>query len=119
LAQAEKVNTYDLIIAKTTVGDMDEAKNLGDTLASKLKSGMAVLFFEGEKKPGAVILISQDLVAKGLNAGQMGKTIGGFMGGGGGGKPHLATAGGRDKKLVSEAMTKSKTLFEQTLKEIK
>jgi alanyl-tRNA synthetase len=41
------------------------------------------------------------------------------MGGGGGGKPHLATAGGRDKKLVSEAMTKSKTLFEQTLKEIK
>ena len=47
-------------------------------------------------KPAALIVVSNDLVEKEINAGKLAKTIGSFMGGGGG-KPHLATAGGRFK----------------------
>ena len=82
-----------------SIEDSDELKRLGDRLIAKIESGIGVLFNDGNDKPSAVIVVSDNLVKEKINAGVLAKQIGSFMGGGGGGKPHLATAGGRDSRL--------------------
>ena len=62
-----------------------------------------------------MVVVSADLVKKELNAGKLAKEIGSFMGGGGGGKPHLATAGGKDFNAINEAMKKTGDLITNTL----
>ena len=62
-----------------------------------------------------MVVVSADLVKKELNAGKLAKEIGSFMGGGGGGKPHLATAGGKDSNTINEAMKKTEELITKTL----
>ena len=73
------------------------------------------MFSEGEEKPSAVIVGSKDLNETGVHAGTLAKDIGGFMGGGGGGKPHLATAGGRNNDAIQDAMDQTKELIIQTI----
>ncbi|HIB33336.1 MAG TPA: hypothetical protein EYO45_09595 [Candidatus Marinimicrobia bacterium] len=90
--------------------DLDNLKQLGDQLLSKIKSGIGILFYTGEKKPSAVVVVTRDLNERGLKAGSLAKEIGALMGGGGGGKPHLATAGGRDLQLVKVAMESTREL---------
>ena len=93
--------------------------NLGNVLMSgyvyKLGSGIGILFDDGGEKPAAVVVVSADLVKKELNAGKLAKEIGSFMGGGGGGKPHLATAGGKDSNAIDNAMKKTEELIKNTL----
>ena len=117
LESMTEVKDYNLLVTLTEAESMDEAKLYGDALSGKIKSGIAVLFFKGEKKPGAVVVVSSDLNKKSLKAGDLAKTIGGFMGGGGGGKPSLATAGGRDKNLVKGAMSQTEALLKKLLEE--
>ena len=54
-----------------------------------------------------VVVVSPDLVKTGLNAGDLAKKIGAIMGGGGGGKSHMATAGGKDSKGLKSALQQS------------
>jgi len=112
------INEYNLLVTLTEAESMEDAKLFGDELSGKLKSGIAVLFFKGEKKPGAVVVVTSNLNKNSIKAGDLAKTIGGFMGGGGGGKPSLATAGGRDKNLVEEAMTQTVSFLKTLLMEI-
>ena len=89
--------------------------NLPDSIFKKMKSGLAVIFAEGEEKPMAVIVVSKDLNKSGILAGEIAKKIGGFMGGGGGGKPHLATAGGKNNDAIHLAMNSAKKLINEII----
>jgi len=60
--------------------------------------------------------VSKDLNSSGILAGNLAKEIGSFMGGGGGGKPHLATAGGKDNSSVDSAMSKTLKFITEKLK---
>ena len=73
------------------------------------------MFDDGGEKHAAVVVVSAYLVKKELNAGKLAKEIGSFMGGGGGGKPHLATAGGKDSNAIDNAMKKTGELIKNTL----
>ena len=79
-----------------------------------LKSGVGILGAEGEK-PSVVIVVTQDLVKLGIKAGDLAKDIGSLMGGGGGGKPHLATAGGIDSVKLKKAMDKSLDIIKELI----
>ena len=61
----------------------------------------------GSEKPTAVIVVTSDLIKKGIKAGDLSRLIGAVMGGGGGGKPHLATAGGKDNSKLKDAIDES------------
>jgi len=115
MKQIENVGEHESLVIRSNMGSMDELKSLGDNVFNKLSSGIAVLFSDGEEKPMAVIVVSKDLNAEGVLAGTLAKTIGGFMGGGGGGKPHLATAGGKDNDTIDDAMQMTKNLINETL----
>ena len=75
---------------------------------------MGVLGAEGEK-PMVVVVVSDDLVKKGMKAGDLAKTIGAKMGGGGCGKHHLASAGCKDLTSLKSAMKKSFQIIKEAL----
>ena len=110
-----EVGDHVLVMRNLSIEDSDELKRLGDRLIAKIDSGIGVLFNDGNDKPSAVIVVSDNLVKEKINAGALAKQIGSFMGGGGGGKPHLATAGGRDSSAIKEAMEKTKELITNSL----
>ena len=116
LSGSETVGDHTIIIKKISVETIDELKGLGDQLFNKLASGIGVLFSEGDEKPFAVVVVSKDLNENGIFAGKLAKEIGGFIGGGGGGKPHLATAGGKENAAIIPALEKTKTLLIKKLK---
>ena len=113
--ESMEVGDHVLVMRNLSIEDPDELKRLGDRVISKIKSGIGVLFNDGNDKPSAVIVVSDNLVKENINAGALAKQIGSFMGGGGGGKPHLATAGGRDSNAIKEAMEKTKELIKSSL----
>ena len=56
-------------------------------------------------KPLVIAAVTEDLVKRGLNAGELVKFVAGFLGGGGGGRPTLAQAGGKDPSRLDEALS--------------
>ena len=92
---------------KVDAAGMDELKALGDELRSKMKSGIGVLVSEVSGKVGIVCVVSDDLIKdKKLMAGKVVGALAKIVGGGGGGRPHLATAGGKDVSKIDEALNK-------------
>ncbi|NOX67195.1 MAG: alanine--tRNA ligase [Chlorobi bacterium] len=116
----EKLGGIDNIISNPTVSKntkiykgkveaagMDELKALGDELRNKMKSGVGVLITEMNGKVGIVCVVSDDLIKdKKLMAGKIVGALAKIVGGGGGGRPHLATAGGKDVSKIDEALNK-------------
>ena len=107
----------ELLITMTDVSIMDELKDLGNAILNKVDSGVAVLGSIVNDKPSMVIVVTDDLIKKGIKAGDLAKEIGASMGGGGGGKPNLATAGGKDKKSLELALSNSKKILEAKIEE--
>ena len=117
-SDAEKIGDIEFILKKVNVDNMDELKSLGDQIFKKLPNGIAVLFSEGEEKPMALIVVAKKLNESGILAGDLAKKIGLFMAGGGGGKPHMATAGGKDNSVLDLAMSETKDLIAKIIKAV-
>jgi alanyl-tRNA synthetase len=94
------INIYKGIVE---AANMDELKTFGDELRLKIKNGVGVLFTKFEDKAGIVTVVSDDLLKK-LNAGKIVGDLAKLLGGGGGGRPHLATAGGKDVTKINSAL---------------
>jgi len=86
---------------------MDELKSFGDELRNKMGMGVGVLISQVEDKVGIVTVVSDDLIKeKKLSAGKIVGELAKLVGGGGGGRPHLATAGGKDVSGIPAALGK-------------
>jgi len=116
LDSAIEINGKKVVIQKVDCDSITELKHLGDQLFNQLGSGLGILFMAGDEKPSAVIVVTKDLNKAGILAGSLAKEIGGFLGAGGGGKPHLATAGGRKNSSIKSAMDKTIDLLETVIK---
>lgn len=92
---------------KIEASNMDELKSMGDELREKMKSnavGMLISIID-EDKVGIVCVVSDDLIKdKKISAGKIVGSVAKILGGGGGGRPHLATAGGKDISKIDEAL---------------
>jgi len=90
---------------KVAATNMDELKSFGDELRSKIKSGIGLLASELDGKVGLVCVVSDDLLKeKKFSAGKIVGEVAKILGGAGGGRPHLATAGGKDVTKIDEAL---------------
>ncbi len=95
---------------------MDELKSFGDELRKKIKSGVGVLIAQVEDKVGIVAIVSDDLIKqKNLSAGKIVGELAKLVGGGGGGRPHLATAGGKDVSKIPAALSKVESVVSSFL----
>jgi len=111
-ASGKDINGIKVFKGKVEASNMDELKSMGDELREKMKSGVGVLISEIEDKVGIVTVVSDDLIKeKKILAGNIVKEVAKFVGGSGGGKPHLATAGGKDISKIDEALNSVENLF--------
>ncbi|MFZ1290928.1 MAG: alanine--tRNA ligase [Melioribacteraceae bacterium] len=100
-------NGINIFKGKVEVNNMDELKSMGDELRAKIKNGVGVLISEVDGKVGIVCVVTDDLIqTKKLSAGKIVGELAKIVGGGGGGRPHLATAGGKDISKIDEALSK-------------
>jgi len=95
---------------------MDELKSFGDELRNKMKSGVGALFSEIDNKASIVSVVSDDLIKeKNLSAGSIVGELAKIVGGGGGGRAHLATAGGKDVSKIPDALQKTENIVAKFL----
>lgn len=107
VSNPEEVNEINVYKGKVEVSGMDELKSMGDDLRNKMKSGIGLLIAQVEDKVQIVCVVTDDLVKdKKYMAGKIVGAVAKLVGGGGGGRPHLATAGGKDVDKIDEALEK-------------
>jgi alanyl-tRNA synthetase len=105
IAGAELIDNFRIVVQKVEVQSVEELQSLGDALRSKLGSGVGLLATVMNEKISLVCVVTDDLIKnKKLQAGKIVGDVAKLVGGGGGGRPHLATAGGKDVAKLDEAL---------------
>jgi len=104
IKKGEEVGSSILISSIIENLSLAELKNIGDSLLQKINSGIGILGSVTEQKPQVVIVVTKDLIKNNILAGAIAKEIGKTMGGGGGGKPYLATSGGKNPDKLKSAI---------------
>jgi alanyl-tRNA synthetase len=111
LSQAEVVNGVKVLVAKVPSSRLEMLREMSDLLRDRLGSAIVVLGTIYQDKPAFLAAVTPDLVAQGYDAGKIARQVAGVTGGGGGGRPNLAQAGGKDKKKLGEALKLVKSLI--------
>ena len=109
--QAEKIGDTKLITKKVEM-DVSQAKDLAHKLRQMGNNIFTVLALENAGKVNLVVSLSDGLVEKGLKAGDIVRQIAQKIKGGGGGQPHLATAGGKDASGIDAAFKEARKMVE-------
>ncbi len=117
ISKSDSLDGVKVAAVKFEIESMDELKEIGDVLRNKIGSGVGVLFSVADNKVNIAAVVSDNLIKdKGLSAGKIASDVARLLGGGGGGKPHLATAGGKDVSKLDEAMKQVKNIVQKYLK---
>ena len=104
LAAAEDVGGIKVLPVSMKDVDMNALRNLGDDFKNKLGSAVVILASEAEGKVNLIVTATDDAVSKGAHAGNIIKKIAPMVGGGGGGRPNMAQAGGKDASGIDAAL---------------
>ena len=97
-------------------GSEEQMRQQVDRLRQKAGSAVVVLGWSEDGKVQLIAAVTDDLVKKGLHAGKLVGQVAKVVGGGGGGKPSMAQAGGKDPAKLPEALELARTLASQQLK---
>lgn len=109
LNQTEDVNGVKFLAVKLNDVDMNELRNLSDDLKSKIGSGVVVLASAmGSDKVNLIVTATDDIVKAGVHAGNIIKSAAPCVGGGGGGRPNMAQAGGKNPAGIEKAFETAK-----------
>ncbi len=111
IAQAEEINDISVILHKVDGIDSDGLRKMGDNLKQKLESGIIILASDLSDKVVFVAMVSDNLVTKGYHAGEIISEVASVAGGGGGGRPSMAQAGGSLPNKISEALDKAREII--------
>lgn len=102
--QVKDVNGVPVLAAKVQANDMNQLRAMADDLKQKLGTAVIVLAAVQGGKVQLIAAVTDDLVKQGFHAGKLVKEVASRCGGGGGGRPDLAQAGGKDAQKVAEAL---------------
>lgn len=109
LDQIEEVEGVPLLAKKVDVSDMNALRNMVDELKQKVSTGIILLASVNNGKVQLASGVSKDLMDQGYHAGNLIKEVATRCGGGGGGRPDMAQAGGKNPEQVDEALEYAKT----------
>lgn len=112
LAQKEVLEGMNVVRGEVFQVEASELREITEKVLDKLQSGVVVLGTKGEGKVSFSVMISKDLVKKGLHAGKLIKDVAAIAGGGGGGRPDMAQAGGKNPEKLEEALRKVSELLQ-------
>ena len=113
--QVQEVKGVKLLAARADGVDMNGLRELGDQLKEKLGDGVIVLASEQDGKVSLVAMATDAAVKQGAHAGNLIKGIAGKVGGGGGGRPNMAQAGGKNAAGIDAAISEVKSILESQM----
>ncbi len=116
LSGARDVGGAKVVAAQVNAPDADLLAQMADWCRDRLDSGVVVLGSEIDGKVRLVAKVTPDLVKRGLHAGRLVGAIAEMVGGGGGGRPDFATAGGRDASKLREALATAEGLVAEAIR---
>lgn len=104
LIDVRMVQGVPVLTALLTNADSDTMRMLTDRFRERYPSGVVVLGSAVEGRPGLIAAVTEDLIKRGMNAGEIVRHVAAIIGGSGGGRPALAQAGGKDPARLAEAL---------------
>ena len=114
--QVKEVKGVKLLAAEVDGVDMNGLRDLGDQLKEKLGDGVVVLASANEGKVSLMATATEGAMKKGAHAGNLVKGIAGCVGGGGGGRPNMAQAGGKNPAGIKDALEKAAEVLDVQIK---
>lgn len=109
--QLESINGKQALVSQLDGVPMDTMREMTDWFRNKVDRGVMVLASDVNGKPQIIVAVSDALVKDGVKAGNLIKPIAQVVGGGGGGRPQMAQAGGRDSSKIADALQKARDLI--------
>ncbi|MDD3403821.1 MAG: alanine--tRNA ligase [Hespellia sp.] len=113
--QAVEIGSMKLLASNVDGVDMNGLRDLGDQLKEKIGSGVVVLASGKDGKVNLMVTATEDAIKAGAHAGNLIKAIAGLVGGGGGGRPNMAQAGGKNPSGIPDALSKAKEVLSEQL----
>ena len=113
--QIVEVKGVKLLASAVDGVDMNGLRDLGDQLKEQLGEGVIVLASSCEGKVNLIVMATDAAMKQGAHAGNLIRSIAGKVGGGGGGRPNMAQAGGKNPAGILEAIAEAKTALEAQL----
>ena len=111
----EDIAGVKVVVAKVQAPDMNALRSMSDLIKDKLGSGVIVLGAAAQDKVNFVAMVTPDLMEKGLHAGNILKETAKVAGGGGGGRPDMAQAGGKNPEMLTQALEKAREVIKAQL----
>ena len=115
LDQVKKVKGIKLLAAQLDGVDMNGLRDLGDQFKAKLGEGVIVLASGNDGKVSLMATATDGAMKQGAHAGNLVKAIAGCVGGGGGGRPNMAQAGGKNPAGIPDALAKAAEVLESQI----
>ncbi len=115
MANITEAGAFKVLPVKVSGIDMNALRNLGDDLKAKIGSGVVILASDADDKVNLIVMATDDAVANGAHAGNIIKSIAPTVGGGGGGRPNMAQAGGKNPAGIDEALNNGVDLAKSQL----
>ena len=115
MSQMKEIKGVRYIAARADGVDMNGLRDLGDQLKTKITEGVVVLVSEADGKVNLIAMATDQAMEKGAHAGNLIKGIAGLVGGGGGGRPNMAQAGGKDPAGIDQAIAQVSVVLESQL----
>jgi len=113
--QAREIMGVQVLASRVQVDSVDRLRQMTDQLREQLGSAVIVLATVIDDKPIIVTAVTKDLVGKGLHAGRLAGQLAKIVGGGGGGRPDMAQAGGHDATRLDQALEQVRAQVERQL----
>lgn len=116
LDNVKEVNGVKVLACEVEAADMNSLRDMSDMFRDKLQSGVVVLGAKSDSGVNLIVAATKDLTQRGIHAGKMVKEIAKVTGGGGGGRPDMAQAGGKDYSKLADALNLAEGLVADQLK---
>ncbi|HCT65635.1 MAG TPA: alanine--tRNA ligase [Lachnospiraceae bacterium] len=110
-----EIDGINVVCEEIADADQNALKTMGDELKNKLGSAVIVLASAKDDKVSLIAMATDDAVKKGAHAGNIIKAIAAVCGGGGGGRPNMAQAGGKDINKIGEALEKALEIIKEQI----
>ncbi len=115
---AMDVDGVSVAAARVECPDIDTLRSMGDTVRERLDgAAVGVLFASFDERPVCIVVVTDGAISgRGLHAGKLARDVAAVIGGGGGGKAHMAQAGGKDASRIDEAVEQAPGVVEKHLR---
>lgn len=104
LASSQEINGVQVVVGKVSINDPDGLRTVADMVRNRLTCGIVTLGSINGDKVNFVAMVTKEAIAKGIHAGNIVKEVSKITGGGGGGRPDMAQAGGKNPEKLADAL---------------